>query len=93
MTKQTQLPLLEMMIDADELERHPPKASKYSILHSEPSKETTLRKYADIKKRYATLKAMRIEGMSLRHADMVEKIAFEFYMDAFSVGLVLLRKD
>lgn len=93
MTNQTQLPLLETMIDAAELERHPPKASKYSILHSEPSKETTMRKYADIKKRYAELKAVRIEGMSFKHADMVEKIAYEFYMDAFSVSLVLLRKD
>lgn len=94
MTKQTQLPLLETAIDAAELERNPPpKTTKYSILHSEPSKETTARKYADIKKRYAELKAMKIEGMTFKHADIIAKIAYEFYMDELSVSLVLLRKD
>jgi hypothetical protein len=93
MTKATQLPLLETAINVQDIERNKPKAAKYSILHSDPSKETTLRKYADIKKRFQELKAIRFDGMSLKHADIVAKIAYEFYMDEFSIGLVLLRKD
>ena len=87
-----QLPLMDLEIDVQDIERNNPKAAKYSILHSEPSKETTLRKYADIKKRFQALKELNIEGMRLRHADIVSKLAWEFYMDEFSIGLVLLRK-
>jgi hypothetical protein len=88
-----QLPLLDLEIDAATVQRIPPKAAKYSILHSEPSKETTLRKYTDIKARFKELRAIRVEGMSLKHSDIVAKLAWEFYMDEFSIGLVLLRKD
>ena len=92
MTKQTQLPLLETTIDADELERNPPKERR-NIQFSEPFKQNTSRKYADIKKRYAELKDMRVDGMGFKYEDIVSKIAYEFYMDEFSIRRVLLRKD
>ena len=69
------------------------KTEKYSIRHTTPNKETTNRKYRDIMKRYKELKSFEVEGMKLKHADIVNKIAYEFYMSSFSVGLVIQRND
>jgi hypothetical protein len=69
------------------------KVEKYSIIHSTPNKGQTIRKYKDIKQRQKQLKSVEFEGMRLRHADIIKKIAFEFYMSETSIELVLLRDD